>query len=375
MGSATVHELARRGRRVLGIDRFSPPHTLGSSHGRSRIIREAYFEHPLYVPLLQRAYALWEELERASGRELLRRTGGLMIGPPDGALVPGAQLSAEEHDLPHELLDAREVRRRFPALRPSGEMVALLEPRAGILFPERIVETYLALARDSGAELRLGETVTSWSARGARVTIVTGNAVYEADRLILAAGPWIGELLAGADLPLEIERQLMHWFSPASDASAFHSDRCPIALWQTPTGCLFASFPDLGDGVKIGVHHGGDITRIEEVRREVSADEDAQVRALLATYLPAASGTLLEHRVCLYTNTSDRHFVIDLHPEEPRVVIASACSGHGFKFACVVAEIVADLATGATSDFNLSLFGVSRLARAAASRPRLMADG
>ena len=372
MGSATVHELARRGQHMLGVDRFSPPHALGSSHGRSRIIREAYFEHPLYVPLLRRAYERWEELERDSGRTLLRRTGGLMIGPAGGALVPGARASAEEHGVPHELLGAADVRRRFPALRPSPGMVALLESRAGVLFAEQIIETFLALARRHGAELRTGETVERWSAGPSGVSITTNRGVYEGERLVLAAGPWIGALLADLALPLEIERQIFHWFSPARDAPLFHPDRCPIALWETEEGCLFVTFPDLGNGVKIGIHHQGELTSPDAVRRDVSESEDARVRALLERFLPAASGSLLEHRVCLYTNTPDHHFVIDHHPAERRVVIASPCSGHGFKFASVIGEIAADLALAGRTRFDLSPFSVARLKaldRLPAARP------
>src|SRR5918992_1629494 len=169
MGSATLFALSRRGVRALGVDQFAPPHTQGSTHGRTRIIREAYFEHPLYVPLVRRAYELWDDLEREAGRTLFHRTGGLMIGPADGAIVAGARRSAVEHDVQHEMLTADQVRRRWPAYDPPDDHGALFELRAGLLLPEACVEAYLELARRSGAVIRTGERVQSWRADGAGV--------------------------------------------------------------------------------------------------------------------------------------------------------------------------------------------------------------
>jgi len=362
MGSAAAWQLARRGRRVLGFDRFSPPHTLGSSHGRSRIIREAYFEHPSYVPLIRRAYEGWAELERESGRRLLRQTGGLMAGPEGGVLVAGARRSALAHGLPHEVLDAAEIRRRFPGLAPPAEFVGLVEPRAGMLDPEASVESALALARRRGAELRMDEPVTSWRADGDGVAVTSPAGRWRADRLILSAGPWMKapELLGPLGRRLQVERQLFHWFEPARTPGLFRADRCPVTIWEHAPGRVFATQPDAGDGVKAGIHHDGELTDPERVRREPTADDERAMRRLMETYMPAAAGPLREARVCLYTNTPDHHFVIDVHPGHPQVMIASPCSGHGFKFAVVVGEILADLATQGRSRFDLAPFALSR---------------
>jgi sarcosine oxidase len=361
MGSSAAWQLARRGRRVLGLDRFSPPHTLGSSHGRSRIIREAYFEHPCYVPLLRRAYQCWADLEQESGSRLLRQTGGLMAGPEDGLLVAGARRSAVEHGLPHEMLDAAEIRRRFPGFTPPDGFLGLLEPRAGMLVPEDCVRSALEQSRRHGAELRTDEPVTAWQADGDGVTVVSAAGRYRADRLILAAGPWMASLLGPLGRRLEVERQLFHWFEPARTPELFQPDRCPIAVWEHTDGRAFATQPDVGDGVKAGIHHDGEPTTPETVRREPTSEDEAAMRRLVEIYLPAAAGRLREARVCLYTNTPDHHFLIDVHPDHPQVVIASPCSGHGFKFASVMGEILADLATGERSPFDLTPFALSRM--------------
>ena len=361
MGSAAAWQLARRGRRVLGFDRFSPPHTLGSTHGRSRIIREAYFEHPGYVPLLRRAYECWAELERDSGRRLLRQTGGLMAGPESGVLFAGARRSALEHALPHEVLTASDIRRRFPGFTPPDDTVGLFEPRAGMLWPEASVEAALDLARRHGAELRTNVPVTSWTADGGGVTVSAGGATHGADRLILAAGPWMPSLLGARGRPLQVERQLFHWFEPARTPELFRPDRCPVAVWEYAPDRMFATQPDVGDGLKAGIHHEGETTDPDHARREPTPQDEAAMRRLVERYMSAAAGRLIEARVCLYTNTPDHHFVIDRHPDHPRVIVASPCSGHGFKFASVVGEILADLATGKPSRFDLAPFALSRL--------------
>jgi sarcosine oxidase len=356
MGSATAAELARRGVRVLGLDRYAPPHSLGSSHGESRIIREAYFEDPLYVPMVRRAHELWRALEKSSGARLLLETGGLMIGRPDSALIEGARRSAEMHRLPHTMLTAADVRARFPALQPEQDMVAVLEPRAGILFPEACVSAHLGEARRHGAELRFDEPVLRWESDGAFVRVFTRRAEYRARQMVVAAGAWVSSLLPGLELPLRIERQVLHWFNPTRDAAAFSPSRCPIHLWQFDDGRFFYGFPDLGTGVKAAFHHAGEATTADGVRRDVALDEVDAVRAALRRFMPAADGLARSSAVCLYTNTPDEHFLIDRHPGEPRVLVASPCSGHGFKFAPVVAEILADLVQNRPQSFDLALF-------------------
>src|SRR5438552_11054055 len=228
MGSAAARALARRGRRVVGLDRFRPPHTLGSSHGRSRIIREAYFEHPVYVPLVQRAYELWAELEREAGGPLLRVTGGLMAGPPGGILLDGARRSARAHHLPHEELSADEIRRRFPAFTPEPETVGLLEPRAGVLFPEACVQAALDGAAREGALLVHDDEVRAWAADGAGVRVTSRTGSWSAAHVVLAAGPWLSRL---APVPLAVERQTSYWFAPRRHAASCAPESGPIAMW------------------------------------------------------------------------------------------------------------------------------------------------
>jgi sarcosine oxidase len=360
MGSATLYELARRGVRALGVDQFAPPHTQGSTHGRTRIIREAYFEHPLYVPLVRRAYELWDELERESERTLFHRTGGLMIGPADGAIVTGARHSAVEHDVPHEMLTADEVCRRWPAYHPPDDHTALFEMRAGLLLPEACVETYLELARSNGATIRTGECVQSWRRDGEGVAVTTGSATYRAGRVVFTAGAWLRELVTDVPLPLRIERQMFHWFEPTGRRDLHQATRCPLALWEFERDRMVATFPDLGDGVKAGVHHEGETTDPATARRSTTPEEDAGIRAILSRLMPEAAGRQLEARVCLYTNTPDHDFLIDAHPTHPAALLVSPCSGHGFKFASAIGEIVADIVAHGRSAFDLAPFRLAR---------------
>jgi len=359
MGSMTALELARRGKRVVGFDRFRPPHELGSSHGKSRIIREAYFEHPQYVPFVKRAYQLWAQLERESGRTLLIPTGGLMIGPPDGVLVPGARRSAEEHGLEYEVLSAGEVRRRFPAFTPADHEVGLLEPRAGILLPESCIESALALAGEAGATLCFDEPVIGWNGAES-ISVTTARGSYEVGRLIVAAGAWMAGGLVPTPLPLAVARQTLFWFDPVGRHSMVEPGEMPIFLWEWAEGRYFYGFPDLGDGVKVAIHHEGEPTTPDSVRRETDAEEAERLRAIMAPRTPALNGTLRSAVVCLYTNTPDGDFLIDRSPDDRRVILASPCSGHGFKFAPAIAEVLADLALDREPALDVSRFTLAR---------------
>jgi sarcosine oxidase len=360
MGSAAAYHLAKAGRRVLGLDRFRPPHELGSSHGRTRIIREAYFENPLYVPLVHRAYELWRELEQQSGRQLLRQTGGLMIGAPNGVIVRGAQRSAEEHRLPHRVLSAADVGREFPTFHLDRDMVAVWEPRAGILSPELAIQTHLELAAKNGADLRFDTLVKQWEPRGDGVVVKTATETFAGKQLLLSAGSWLNSLVPDLNLPLTVERQVMVWFEPRSEPELFQPQRCPIFICEPAPGRFFYGVPDLGDGVKIGVHHEGAETSPDHLDREVKQHEIEAARALLARFLPNAAGPLRSSVACMYTNTPDEHFLFDWHPNFPQVLIASPCSGHGFKFSPVIGELAATLLAGGTPPFDLSLFKLSR---------------
>jgi sarcosine oxidase len=361
MGSACAHAFAKRGASVIGFDQASPPHTDGSTHGHTRIIREAYYEHPLYVPLVQRAYELWSELERETGTTLFMKTGGLWVGPEKGSLVSGALESARTHGIAHDLLDAAAITRRFPAYRARDEWVGVLEHKAGTLFPEKCVEAFITGARKHNAELRLNTTVKNWSVSGEAVSVKTSVGEFVAKQLVVAAGPWLPGLTQslGVHIPLEIERQMSHWFTPKSPDPRFSAAKNPVGLWEFPDD-MFLTMGDEGHGVKCGKHHNGLPTSPAQVNRVVSDVENAEVREVLEEVMPGAGGTLRDARVCLYTNTPDRHFIIDWAPGSKRVVVVSPCSGHGFKFASAIGEVAAQLALDGQSWIDLRPFSLSR---------------
>jgi sarcosine oxidase len=359
-GSAAALTLARRGLPVIGLDRFHPPHPLGSSHGRSRVIREAYYESPVYVPLVRRALELWQALEQDSGRTLLQRTGGLMLGPPEGALVSGSRHSAESHAVPFQLLDAADIRRRYPALHPEPGTIGVLEEQAGFLDPEAAIESCLALAARAGAVLRFGTPVTEWTRSTSGLVLTTAAGAIECHTAILAAGAWNRSLLGAVRIPLTVERQVMYWFRPQREPGLFGPDRLPVFLWEWAPDRFFYGIPDHGPGLKVARHHEGQVVTPDEATRTIGDDEIAGMRAILRDRIPDADTVPAEAVTCLYTNTPDCHFVLGPHPDEPRLIVASACSGHGFKFATVIGEILADLATTGGSRFDLSLFRPDR---------------
>jgi len=369
-GAAAACELARRGLRVTGIDARDLPHAAGSSHGQSRIIREAYYEHPLYVPLVQRAYDVWLDIQELTGTLLYRQTGGLNAGPENGTLIRGALASVQEHDLEHELLDADEMRRRFPALSPCDGDVGVLEPRAGALFAEACLRTMLDLARGYGALIRTGCDVTSWHVDGADVVIDAGGETLRARHVVFAAGPWLNGLLARErdasplTLPLAVERQTSHMFEPARSAwSMFAPSSCPITLLEYEKDRYVYTLPHFGQGVKAGIHHEGESFDPADPDRTVHERDVSRVSAVLRQWMPALSGDPMYSSVCLYTNTPDANFILDRHPAHERVLLLSACSGHGFKFAPALGEAVADLVMDGESLWDLSLFGVGRFAQ------------
>jgi sarcosine oxidase len=343
MGSAAAYHLARRGHRVLGLDAHPRGHREGSSHGHSRIIREAYFEAPEYVPLVRRSYALWRELEPESGRQLLSIVGGLNIGRPDGELVSGALASVRKCDIPHEYLTPDELSARFPGFRLADDMVGLYEASAGILQPEECVAAHLDRAAEHGAELRHGEPVRRWRAKGAGVQVETDGGAYGGARLVIAAGPWASEVLGALQIPLEVVRKVNVHFEPTRP-QLFAPDQCPVYIWDVPEGQYFG-FPNLpGQGVKVGRHDGGEVCTPRTIRRDVDRDEIEELRTAFDRYMPGVTGDVKSTLTCMYTNTPDRDFVVDRHPDHPQIVYACGFSGHGFKFASVMGETLADLA-------------------------------
>lgn len=374
-GAALVHELARRGVSVIGLDRHTPPHPYGSTTGRTRITREAYYEHPLYVPLVQRAAELWVELEELTGAVLFRRTGGLMAGSDTSELVRGALASATHHGLPHELLDDEGIRRRFPALQPPPDTVGVYEPNAGVLLVDACLRTLLEQAQAYGAAVRTNAPVTAWRADSAGVTIATDRGPVRARRAVFAAGSWLNPLLASEEeaapvqLRLEVERQTTHWFEPAPGVIGLGAGVCPVTMLQRQDGHMLYTLPDVGHGVKAALHHGGHTVTADTVDRTIGAAEEHRVRVMLEEWMPGAAHRVLDGSVCLYTNTPDRHFIVDRHPAHDNVLLVSACSGHGFKFATALAEIAADLSLEGAAAFDVSLFGVERVTQPAGSRP------
>lgn len=367
-GAATALALARRGASVTGIDTRSSPHIFGSSHGRTRILREAYFEDPLYVPLVQAAREHWLRLAADAGEPIFRETGGLNIGTPDSGLVTGVHRSVAMHDLPHDVLDAAAIHRRFPALNPPPDHVGIWEPRAGVLFAEPALSALMATAAGHGATLRMDEPLVSFEPDADGLAITTARDRFTVDALILCTGPWLAGTETGRRMGLEVERQVVFWFETGRPASP--DDAVPVLLWEYDSDRFFYSIPDLGDGFKAGLHHQGSRVDPETVDRTASTEDEARVRPLLQKLVPAAAGSRRDASVCLYTNTSDGHFLLDRYPGRERVWLASACSGHGFKFAPAVGELMADLVLDGDTSFDLAVFSAARWAEGAGPEGR-----
>ena len=361
MGSAALFHLARRGRRVLGLEQFEVPHTRGSMHGATRIIRVAYFEHPDYVPLVQRAYELWRELETLGGEQLLYVTGALEVGPADGLLIPGTIRACEVHDLAHDVLEPADVRRRYPAFEPPEGSIAIDQPDGGFVLAEQAVRAHAAQAVAAGAELRTGEPVLDWEAREDGVTVRTAAGTYEADRLVLTPGAWAAGLLRLPPELFRVERQVLGWFEPVR-SEELTPDRMPVFIFEQD-GIHHYGFPVVDElGLKLGrMHYPGQVVPPESGIPDASPDEAEPLHEFLRRCVPAAAGRLVEARSCLFTMLPDENFLLDLHPTEPNVVIASACSGHGFKFAPVVGEILADLALDGFTRHAIDFLRYTRL--------------
>jgi sarcosine oxidase len=361
MGSAALAALARRGRRVVGIDRFAPGHDRGSSHGITRIIRLGYFEHPSYVPLLRAAYPLWRELEAQSGQSLLTVTGILEIGAPESDLIVGTLRSSRLHNLGHDILDASSLIKRFPAFRLPDNFVGVFQPDGGFLRAEPTVAALQALARRAGAELRMEERVLAVEAHRDAVLVKTQHGDILAECAIVAAGPWLKSLLPQFPVPIRVTRQVLGWFEPADQARAqFAAERFPVFLLQNRDG-IFYGFPAETDGVKVAKHHhAGETVDPDHYDRAVSTADEDVIRIALKAHLPDAGGRLLAARTCLYTMTPDGDFILDRMRGCPQIIVASPCSGHGFKFAPVIGEILADLTVSDRTNHDISRFSLAR---------------
>ncbi len=359
MGSSAMYAATRKGLSVIGFDQ-SPilPHRLGSSHGQTRVIRQAYFEHPDYVPLVQRAYNAWRHLEQDAERTLLHQTGGLMMGLPDSAVVTGAMAAAQRHNLPYELWDASTVKSRYPLFSLRDAEVAVYEEAAGYLLAEAAWDAFIVLAESRGATIRRGTRVDHWQRAHTSVIIHCGDGPIEADRLIITVGPWIKTLWPL--LPVSVERQVPFWLDgPGLDSLSDY----PIFIHENPDSRKHTyGFPyRAGEGFKVARHHGGLVTTADTVDRTVHSDDESALRVEL-DFLPIAKrAAATASQICLYTNTPDEHFVVGLLPgHENAVVVGAGFSGHGFKFASILGSLMVEQVSTSTSLPELALFSPER---------------
>ena len=361
-GSAAAAALARRGQSVLGLERFGRGEAFGSSSGWSRMVRIAHYEHPWLVPLASASWDRWIALERETETPLLTRTGGLYGGSAGSAIVAGAQENAAGFRVAHEMLDAAEIHRRWPIFELSDDTVAIFEEQAGSMRIDRANAAHLAVADQAGARLEFGRRLVDWRpASGGGFEVETADGmVVGGEHLVLTTGPWIADFVPDLLLPLTVEREVPMWFEPTVDPASVGADRLPIWVLRDE-GTVFYGIPhDPELGLKVSIHHWGTFVEPEEVDRVVSPADVERVRAFTRMRMPAADGPLVNSAVCLYTNTPDETFIIDSHPAAPGVAFASACSGHGFKFAPVIGDILADLVTTGSTDWPIERFRANR---------------
>ena len=351
IGSAVLYHAAAQGSKAIGIEQYAPAHNRGSSHGHTRIIRQAYFEHPNYVPLLLEAYELWAELEQVAGEQLYVETGLLQAGPTDGSVVPGVLRSAAEHNLPIDRLTADEAMQRYPMFRIPSEHIAAYEHRAGYLFVERCVEAHLKAAQERRATLRDNCAVTGYKPEGSGYRIATQQGDVLAERIVITVGAWLPGWLSGQLMPLQVLRKHLHWFD-SSDPRVQQSQGCPLFFFENSVGCFYG-FPAIDQqwGLKVAEHSGGEpISNPAQLDRCIDPNDEARINAFVESYFHGQH-TPQRHDVCMYTMTNDHHFLIDYHPDHPGVTIAGGFSGHGFKFASVLGKKIArSVLTGGLSD-------------------------
>jgi len=366
MGSAAIYHLAQRGCRALGLEQGDIPHELGSSHGISRIIRLAYAEHPDYVPLLRRAYELWRQIENLTGERLLIVTGGIDAGGEASSTVAGSLESCALHHLPHELLDAAALARRFPGYRLASDMVAVYQADAGFLLPERCIVASVEAAHRLGAEIHAREKVLGWEAGDKGVVVRTDRGTYSAQKMIVTAGAWAGHLVPALKDVARPERQVLLWTQPLRPES-FRLGAFPVFNMEAPEG-RFYGFPVYGvPGFKIGRYHhrGEQVDDPDRMDRECHREDEAVLRAGIRRYFPDADGPTMSMKTCLFTNSPDEHFILDLHPDAPQVAVAAGFSGHGFKFCSVIGEIMSDLVLDGGTSLDIGMFRLSRFSQPA----------
>lgn len=360
VGSAVLDQLAQRGVRAMGIDRFHPPHDRGSTHGQTRVIRQAYFEHPDYVPLLGESYRLWHALEDRIGKQLYHEVGLIEVGPADGVVVPGVLRAAAEHNLSVQSMTAAEIRARWTGFSVPEDLVGVFEPGAGYLLVEECVEAHLAAAETAGATLMVDTAVQGWTATQREVRVQTDRGELAADRLVITAGAWASQMLVDSNIPLTVLRKSLFWFATGS-ADYDVAAGFPVFLFELLQG-VFYGFPKLDvRGVKIAEHSGGYTVRDPlAVDRSIDPQEQRRVVDVLSLCLPDVSPRVTDHAVCLYTMSKDEHFIVDRHPVHSNVVFAAGLSGHGFKFAPALGRALADLAVDGTTTLPIEFLSQQR---------------
>jgi len=367
MGSATCYHLAKRGLTVLGLEQSSIVHEYGSHHGQSRIIRKAYFEHPDYVPLLQRSYELWKELADETGQQLYTETGLLYAGNPDGFLMKGIHESARQHHIPISSNPASSIQSKFPTFNFPSTFEVILEPTAGFLSPENCIKSYVNRAQQFGAVIKSNTKVMSWKSIGNGIEVVTADETYTADKLVVTAGPWASQLLPNVDDFLHVTRQTVFWIQP-KNPELFSPDRFPCWLSELENSPdVYYGFPYLDEktfgapqGLKIAQHNPGQTVHPDHVDRFIRPEEVEHIHTVTEKIFPGQFVKLLHTKVCLYTYSPDEHFIIDLVPDNPNVVFACGFSGHGFKFSSVVGKALADLADGGSTQLPIGFLSADR---------------
>ncbi len=361
MGSAASYYLSKNGVKVLGLDTYEPPHKLGSSHGHTRVIREAYHEGTSYVPIVKRAYELWNELDHEIEDKLILEYGGMYLGD-DGKYLSDAKKSAKKYDIPIKEFSSKEIKEKYNILNPPNNFKGLLENRSGAVFPEKAISNFLSKSINNGSSHNYNEKVIGWEKQSKFYKVETDKNNYFAEKLIFSSGAWIKNLVPSLKLPVKIERQVLFWFDPIKDKDKFHYSNMPNTGWDLDNGMEFYTQPNIENkGFKVAMHHNGKFISENDLNRESNADDLSIVKNFLEEYIPSANGKLIDSRVCVYTNTPDLDFIIDFYPNDENLIICSPCSGHGFKFTPAIGEICSELVINNGTNYDLSEFSIKRL--------------
>ena len=358
-----MYNLAKNGMSVIGFDIYNPPHTMGSSHGNARVIRKSYSEGSHFVPLLNRSYELFFELQDQTNLEIIKIIGGIMIAKKGANSLEGIKHSSEVHNCEIEILTSDDIRSRWKIFNPEEEMEGVLDLMGGAVFPENVINTNLNLSKEYGAELHFNTKISKWISDDNYVTLQTETGdTYYGDKLIICAGAWLPNLLNDLKLPIFIERQVLFWFDPISNSEIFLPENSPNHSWEYEDGKMIYIQPNFGDGIKAAIHHEGYEVNPDKLdRKKIHQDDEEKLRSIIKSYIPDLDVDSVRSAVCMYTNTPDREFIIDFHPDYSNVLILSPCSGHGFKFSPVIGEIAFNLINNNKSKFNINSFSIERL--------------